>query len=154
MLSIMIQVHKGIDVSRAYLKLRGMEWNYKHPYKIVRQLLTLSIDYLDQIETFTNKELENIYQNANPTLLAEGELMHVLGIRLAMTLDPKKGGMDIHWSSYDADIEGVILGGDFKKCFGTSKSRFQNGFKKYFKRSNWRTKSQSNVICMTILGRS
>ena len=39
--------------------------------------------------------------------------------------------MDVHWSPYDADIEGVILGGDFKKRFGTSKSRFQKIFQAF-----------------------
>ena len=50
------------------------------------------ISYLDRIEEYTNIELQGIYHNANPTLLAKGELMQVLGIRLAKTLDAKKGG--------------------------------------------------------------
>jgi hypothetical protein len=89
------------------------------------------MDYLQKIEEYTNKELRSIYQNANPALLADGELLHVIGIRLAMTLDPKKGGLDIHWDQYDEDVEGVILGGDYKKRFGTSKSRFQKVFQAF-----------------------
>ena len=89
------------------------------------------MDYLQKIEEYTNKELRYIYQNANPALLADGELLHVIGIRLAMTLDPKKGGLDIHWDPYDEDTEGVILGGNFKQRFETSKNRFQKVFQAF-----------------------
>ena len=48
----------------------------------------------------------------------------MIGIRLALTLDSKKGGLDIHWAEYDENIEGVILGGEFESRFGVSRSRF------------------------------
>ena len=50
------------------------------------------IQYLETIEEYTNKKLRTIYVNKNPSILGTNELLHVLDIRLAMALDPKKGG--------------------------------------------------------------
>ena len=48
----------------------------------------------------------------------------MIGVRLALTLDSKKGGLDIHWAECDEDIEGVILGGEFESRFRVSRRKF------------------------------
>jgi hypothetical protein len=128
----------SVQGDRRFKGICKVNWNGTELQKDVKDRTPLDyfkkafpISYLDNIEEYTNEGLKAIYQNLNPTLLASGELLHVLGIRLAMTLDPKKGGLDIHWDPYDEDTVGVILGGNFKQRFITSKSRFTKIFQAF-----------------------
>ena len=57
-------------------------------------------------------------------IFTRAEVIRMIGIRLALTLDLKKGGLYIHWAEYDEDIEGLILGGEFESRFGVSRNRF------------------------------
>ena len=59
-------------------------------------------------------------------MLTKEELIHIFGIRLAMALDSKRGGLFTYFSAeYSEDSDIVLNGGDFERKFGTSMSRFQ-----------------------------
>ena len=88
----------SVQGDRRFKGICKVNWNGTELQKDVKGRTLLN--YFKK--TFPISYLDN-YQNLSPTILASGELMHVLGIRLAMTLDPKKGELDIHWDPYDED---------------------------------------------------
>ena len=133
-----VETDPSVHGDRCFKGTCKVNWNGTELQKDVKDRKPLDyfmkafpFSYLDNITTYTNEGLDAINKNRNPKYLADGELLHILGIRLAMTLDPKKGGLDIHWDPYNEDIEGVILGGNFNKRFKTSKSRFQKVFQAF-----------------------
>ena len=67
--------------------------------------------YISTILDVTNAKLTKI-SKIKP--FDRSDFIRMIGIRLALTLDSKKGGLDIHWAEYDENIEGVILGGNFE----------------------------------------
>ena len=60
-------------------------------------------------------------------LLTKDEFIHIIGIRLAIALESKRGGLSTYFSAeYSEDMDTVLTGGDFEQKYGTSMSRFQS----------------------------
>ena len=108
---------------KSYRRDPEVKWN---PQEVNRS----PIDYF--YKAFPKSYIATILVNTNAKLAKiskikpfnESDVTRMIGIRLALTLDSKKGGLDIHWADYDENIEGVILGGNFETRFGVSRSRF------------------------------
>ena len=111
------------STDKSYRRDPEVKWN---PQEVNRS----PIDYF--YKAFSKSYIATILENTNAKLAKntkiksfnESDFTRMLGIRSALTLDSKKGGLDIHWADYDEDIEGVILGGNFESRFGVSRSRF------------------------------
>lgn len=68
----------------------------------------------------TNVELRKGRHGKETTL---GELVKYLGLRLHMTLEPIKGGIDMYFCK-KRSVDNVLKGKDFESEYGMSKSRF------------------------------
>ena len=58
-------------------------------------------------------------------LRTKEELIHILGIRLAIALESKRGGLPTYFNTEYCETDTVLTGGDFERRFGTSLTRFQ-----------------------------
>jgi hypothetical protein len=63
--------------------------------------------------------------NRKQTVLTEGEFFKWLGIRLAMTLQPRRGPMSVYWESKQREgcVEGPL---DFGNRYKMTFNRFEN----------------------------
>ncbi len=77
----------------------------------------------DIILELTNKGLQDDRQR----ILTKDEFIHIVGIRLAIALESKRGGLPTYFSEvYKTNMDTVLRGGDFERKFGTTMSRFQS----------------------------
>jgi len=75
------------------------------------------------LDTMIQCTSQRMHENKKKTPVTKGEILKFLGARLGMTLEPRKGGLEVYWSTED-DKEGFSQGANYGKRIGMSFNRF------------------------------